>query len=129
VGSARPGSIRTTVRGGVCLNDFGIVLPKGTRGLYKRAVFYDTKAADKDRVFVIEGGPGREPTPGSRKLTGHWESDGAKDTIDSYSLESVMIDGKRVRQLIKGDPPPDPTPVADAPDAPEEQKPVRRKRG
>lgn len=109
------------------MNDFGLSLPRGTRGLYKKAVFFDPKASDKDRVFVMEAGPGMEPTPGSRKVTGFWESDKVRDTLDSYSFESVMLDGKRVRQLITGDPPPDPTPIVE-PQEPEEQKPVRRKR-
>jgi hypothetical protein len=110
------------------LNDFGIVLPKGTRGLYKKSVFFDPHASEKDRVFVIEQGPGREPTPGSRKLTGFWESTGEKDSIDAYALESVMIGSKRVRQIVTGDPVPDPTPIVEVPDVDEPQAKVRRKR-
>jgi hypothetical protein len=110
------------------VNDFNIVLPVGTHGIFKAARFYNTKASEKDRTFVIAGGPGREPTPGSRKITGHW-LDGMKDTIDSYSLEAVIINGKRIKQIVKGDPlpePPAPEPVAV--DDHEPQKPVRRKR-
>lgn len=86
------------------MNDFGIVLPIGTLGIYKAACFYkgylagEKKVPEAGRTFVIGGGPGRECTPGSRKLTGHWLSDKAPDTIDSYSLEAVIIDGKRIKQ-------------------------------
>lgn len=114
------------------INDFGISLPKGTRGLYKKSVFFDPKASDKDRVFIMEAGPGMEPTPGSRKVTGHWEVDGMKDTLDSYSFSSVMIGDKRINQLVTGDPPPEPvipvTKDATVSDIEEAQKPVRRKR-
>ena len=110
------------------MNDFGKSLPRGTRGLYKKAVFFDPKASDKERVFVMEAGPGMEPTPGSRKITGHWESDNVKDTLDSYSFESVMLDGKRVRQIITGDPPPEPVMKIEEPTPDEPQAKVRRKR-
>jgi hypothetical protein len=90
------------------VNDFGRSLPKGTRGLYKKSVFFDPKASDKDRVFIMEAGPGMESTPGSRKITGYWESTGEKDTLDSYSFSSVMIGGKRINQIVIGDPPPEP---------------------
>ena len=110
------------------MNDFGKSLPRGTRGLYKKAVFFDPKASDKDRVFVMEAGPGMEPTPGSRKVTGFWESDKVRDTLDSYSFESVMLDGKRVRQLITGDPPPEPVMTVEEPEADAPQAKVRRKR-
>lgn len=116
------------------MNDFGITLKVGTHGIYKAARFYkgylpkDKKVPESGRTFVIEGGAGREPKDGNRKLTGHWLEDNMKDTIDSYSLEAVIVDGKRIKQLVTGDPPPDPTPIACEPE-PEEQKPVRRKRG
>jgi len=99
------------------MNDFAIVLKIGTHGIYKAARFFkgylgkDKKVPESERTFVIEGGRGREPKDGNRKLTGHWLHDGMKDTIDSYSLEAVIINGKRIKQLVTGDPPPDPTPV------------------
>lgn len=111
------------------MNDFGVVLKVGTRGIYKQARFFNTKADEKTRTFVIEGGPGREPTPGSRKLTGHWEADNAKDTIDSYSLESIVQDGKKIKQIVTGDPEPEPpAPELVVTDDHEPQKAVRRKR-
>jgi hypothetical protein len=119
------------------VNDFGMSLPKGTRGLYKKSVFFNPKAADKDRVFIMEAGPGMEPTPGSRKVTGHWESDGAPDTLDSYSFSSVMVAGKRVNQLVTGDPPSEPVLPEETMEGSrgitedmevKESKPVRRKR-
>jgi hypothetical protein len=115
------------------VNDFGRSLPRGTRGLYKKSVFFDPKASEKDRIFIMEAGPGMEPTQGSRKITGHWEVDGVKDTLDSYSFSSVMIGGKRINQVVTGDPPPEPvipvTKDAAVSDIEEEQKPVRRKKG
>jgi hypothetical protein len=130
MGAAGLYSIRTRIGGGR-LNDFGISLPRGTRGLYKRSVFFNPKASDKERIFIMESGPGMEPTPGSRKITGRWEIDGAPDTLDSYSFSSVMVNGKRFNQLVTGDPVPEPVPVANdttISDTEEEQKPVRRKR-
>jgi len=128
--SGRGGAL---VRKEEALNDFGIVLKTGTHGICKAARFYkgylpkDKKVPEAERTFVIEGGSGREPKDGSRKITGYWLHDAMKDTIDSYSLEVVLVDGKRISQLVTGDPPPDPTPIACTPE-PEEQKPVRRKR-
>src|ERR1700674_2818002 len=90
---------RTLVRKEETLNDFGLVLPVGTHGVFKQARFYDTKAPEKARTFVIEGGVGREPEPGGRKLTGHWLEDGMKDTIDSYSLEFIFLNGKKIKQI------------------------------
>lgn len=96
------------------MNDFGIVLPVGTHGIYKAARFFkgylphDKKVPEAGRTFVIKGGVGREPTPGSRKITGHWLDDNMPDTIDTYSLEAVVIGDKRIKQIIKGDPPPEP---------------------
>ena len=113
------------------MNDFGIDLKAGTHGVFKAAYFYKPHASEKERTFVITGGLGRECKSGGRKLTGHWLTDKAKDTIDSYSLEAVIIKGKRIKQVITGDTPPDPTPIiaeSDDHQNAEPQKAVRRKR-
>lgn len=120
------------------MNDFNIVLPVGTHGIYKATCFFkgylpsDNKVPESGRTFVIAGGPGREPTPGSRKLTGRWLDDKAPDTIESSSLEAVIVGGRRIKQIVTGDSAPDPTPITEEPvhdhqDA-EPQKPTRRKR-
>jgi hypothetical protein len=109
------------------VNYFGVVLKPGTVGVFKQARFYNTKASVLERTFTITGGLGRDPKNFGSKVTGTWP-DGTVDTIDVYSLEWVVVGGKKLMQVITGDPPPDPTPIVEAPE-PEESKPVRRKRG
>ena len=109
------------------MNYFGIVLKNGTKGIFKKARFFNTKASEKERTFTITGGLGRDPKGFGSKVTGTWP-DGTPDTLDVYSLESVNVDGKTIRQVVTGDPPPDPTPIMEAPDVNEPQAKVRRKR-
>lgn len=123
------------------MNLFGIVLKVGTHGVYRPELFYkgylpkDKKVPESERTFVIEGGTGREPKGGNSKVTGHWLSDGMQDTIDSYSLDYVIVGEKKIKRILTGDPPPDPTPVVSDAEVLEHerqdaaQKPVRRKRG
>lgn len=117
------------------MNDFGINL-KGKQGVFKAALFYKgylpgtPKVGTAERTFLCEGGSGCDPTVGTnRKVTGSWVSDGARDTINSYDLEYVLIDGAKLKQTVTGDPVEDkPTPLPEpepVPDAP--QKKVRRK--
>ena len=119
----------------VCsVHDFGNINLKGKQGVFKAALFYKgylpgtSKVGAAERTFLCEGGPGCDPTIGTgRKMTGKWMSDGARDTINSYDLEYMLIDGAKLKQIVTGDPVPDkPTPLPEiAPDAP--QKKVRRK--
>ena len=108
------------------MNYFGIVLKNGTTGIFKKTRFFNTKASKKERTFTITGGLGRDPKGFGSKVTGTWP-DGTPDTLDVYSFESVNVSGKIIRQVVTGDPPPDPTPIGE-PQEPEERKPVRRKR-
>ena len=108
------------------MNYFGIVLT-GLTGVFKKERFFNTKASEKERTFHITGGPGCDPKCYGSKVKGTWP-DGVPDTIDSYSLETVEKNGKRVRQIITGDPPADPTPIMQTPDVNEPQAKVRRKR-
>jgi hypothetical protein len=113
------------------MNDFGIDL-KGKHGVFKEGIFYLPKASAKAREFICEGGSGCDPTVGTgRKLTGKWVSDGARDTINSYDLEYLLIDGAKVKQKVTGDPAPEkPAPMPEpTPETAEDkpQKKVRRK--
>ena len=108
------------------MNDFGIDLKAGTHGVFKAAYFYKPHASEKERTFVITGGLGRECKSGGRKLTGHWLTDKVKDTIDSYSLEFVIVDGKKIKQLVTGDPVPDPVLAPEVPEVVKARKPRGR---
>lgn len=110
------------------MNDFGINL-KGKRGVFKERTFYIPKASAKDRTFNIEGGPGSDPDPlRSRKVTGHWLVDGAKDAVSSYDFEYILDGEKKIKpvvsELVGVDVAPDPK----AATVEAVQKPVKRKR-
>ena len=114
------------------MNDYSLNL-KGILGIFKSKLFYKPKASEKERTFVCEGGSGLSPQVGtSRKITGHWESDGARDTISSYDLECIFVKGEKIKAPITaftGDEP-KPTPVVVLEVELEEvpQKKVRRKK-
>ena len=114
------------------MNDYGINL-KGITGVFKVKLFYKPKASEKERTFVCEGGSGLNPQVGtSRKITGHWESDGARDTISSYDLESIFVKGEKIKAPITAftgdEPKPEPVVAPKENTEPEPQKKVRRKR-
>lgn len=81
------------------MNDFGMSL-KGVQGIVKKNKF-NTGPSEKDRTFVCESGIGCDPTPNTRRtVKGHWLSDKATDTINSYDFEAIIVDGEKVKAPI-----------------------------
>ena len=99
------------------MHDFGNINLKGYKGVLKGQTFYKYTVVDgvvkpcpeKERMFILESGRGLEPDGGIRTISGHFEIDGFKGTINSYDLEAVISPaGKRLKQLNTGEFVPDP---------------------
>lgn len=92
------------------MHNFGQVNLVGLHGLFKKKTFYKPNATKPSRTFVCDSGPGCEPSTNKdgshdgrgRKISGHWLSDNVKDTISSYDLEAVLVDGKEIEPEENG---------------------------
>lgn len=81
------------------MNSFGVNLT-GKKAIYSKATFYKQNATRASRTFLCEGGPGSTKEGGGtlgslfgpRTLSGRWESDGTRDTIDAGQLEAYIDD-------------------------------------
>src|SRR4051812_23399891 len=88
------------------MNNFGVNLT-GKRAIYNQEKFYKPNTTKPTRTFICESGPGCDPkSPASRlgltfsdrTVTGRWESDNTRDTIDVNSLEAYFdADGNEIK--------------------------------
>jgi hypothetical protein len=75
------------------MNDFKMAI-NGCKGVIKARSFYKT-APEKERTVSIGAGPGASPALPGRKVSVKY-SDGSTEYINSYDLDYVIKDGKKV---------------------------------
>lgn len=78
------------------MNDFLIDIT-GLEGLVALPKSWKHKVPEKERMFLVQGGPGCNPDPAwGRKITGRWVASGQADTRDSHELEYIVKDKKKI---------------------------------
>jgi len=78
------------------MNDF-LTDIKGCIAVLKPRNYYKPNATEKERTVKVVGGPGCNPDPAySRRI--EVKSGTLIETISSYDLEYVLVDGKKVHQ-------------------------------
>ena len=78
------------------MNDFNYDLT-GRQVICKQKGFvFPPDASAKDRTFVVSTDPGYRPERHGRKIKGHWLVDNLPDTINTYGIESIIINGKTI---------------------------------
>jgi hypothetical protein len=83
------------------MHDFGKLDLHHLKGVFKKNVFFNTKASRAERSFSIIEGPGCTPDPRTgRAIKVRW-ADGAVDNISSYDIEILVSkDGKDIKAPI-----------------------------
>jgi hypothetical protein len=82
------------------MHDFGKLDLHHLKGVFKKNVFFNTKASRAERSFSIIEGPGCTPDPRTgRAIKVRW-ADGTFDNISSYDIELVSKDGKDIKAPI-----------------------------
>ena len=83
------------------MHDFGKLDLHHLKGVFKKNVFFNTKASRAERSFSIIEGPGCTPDPRTgRAIKVRW-ADGTVDNISSYDIEILVSkDGKDIKAPI-----------------------------
>lgn len=80
------------------MNDFNNDLV-GVHAVCKPSGFsFPADATAKERTFVIGTDPGYKRERHGRKVKGRWLVDDMPDTIDTYSIESITVNGKTIKR-------------------------------
>jgi len=80
------------------MNDFLMDI-MGMTAVLKSRNFYKKPSTDKQRTVIVTGGPGCSPDPAyGRKIQAKYGTH--TETISSYDLEYVIVNGKKFYQTV-----------------------------